>query len=376
MEIDEDSGTIIKLGELHAPERIPIGVPITDGQANRGILNNWWLGRSIPASRAGLGGALDTLQIVAPQLLLTKCYGLSLSDQYWVRPANSNLQWKDINFFDNPFSDDIGDVLFGEIPEKGEINLMSPDNTSDGWLKKKWIIADGKRQLVKSGSGAARQEPYNEVLATAIMRRLGIPHVPYTLTTIDEYPYSVCDDFIARDTELVAAWHITQTQKRLNSDSYHQHYLKCCNNLGIPDIADSLDMMLTVDFLIVNEDRHFNNFGAVRNANTLEWIGPAPIFDSGTSMWCNEPTQLVRSTPKLKSKPFRSTHAEQIKLVSSFKWLDIKALSGIDEEFRAILSNSITIDEARRDKLCFAIRNRIEQLDVHVKTKERSYEAR
>lgn len=31
-------------------------------------------------------------------------------------------------------------------------------------------------------------------------------------------------------------------------------------------------------------DRHFNNFGVVRNADTLEWLGAAPIYDCGITM--------------------------------------------------------------------------------------------
>jgi hypothetical protein len=37
----------------------------------------------------------------------------------------------------------------------------------------------------------------------------------------------------------------------------------------------------------VKEDRHYTNFGFVRNAETLEWIGTAPLFDCGASMWYN-----------------------------------------------------------------------------------------
>ncbi|MEJ9164849.1 hypothetical protein P4I20_30580 [Paenibacillus graminis] len=106
--------------------------------------------------------------------------GLSLSDQYWIRPFDAEINWSDINFFDNAFSDDVGNVLFGK-GSSGEMGLMSPDNTSDDWLKKKWAIMDGKLCLVKGGSGATQQEPYNEVLASRIMERLGIYRVPYTL---------------------------------------------------------------------------------------------------------------------------------------------------------------------------------------------------
>ena len=47
--------------------------------------------------------------------------------------------------------------------------------------------------------------------------------------------------------------------------------------------------MIVLDYLIVNEDRHQNNFGVVRNAETLEYLGAAPIYDSGTSLWFDKP---------------------------------------------------------------------------------------
>jgi len=46
--------------------------------------------------------------------------------------------------------------------------------------------------------------------------------------------------------------------------------------------------MLVLDYLIANEDRHWGNFGAVRNAETLDWIGLAPVFDCGNSLWYNK----------------------------------------------------------------------------------------
>ena len=215
---------------------------------------------------------------------------------------------------------------------------------------------DGKRLLVKGGSGAIRQEPYNEVLASAIMRRLHVPHIMYTLKIINEYPYSVCEDFITNGTELITAWHIMQTQKKPNHVSPYQHYVNCCAALGIPSLTDALDRMLTLDYLIANEDRHLNNFGAVRSADTLEWIGTAPVFDISTSMWCNEPTSMVRPHAWLPSKPFKPSHAEQIGLVTSFDWVDWKSLRGINEEFREILFGSAFYrrSAARRSLLWYA----------------------
>lgn len=52
-------------------------------------------------------------------------------------------------FFENTFSDDVGNILFDQTASGNPVSLMSPDNTSDGWLKKKWKIIDDKRCLIK-----------------------------------------------------------------------------------------------------------------------------------------------------------------------------------------------------------------------------------
>ena len=51
-----------------------------------------------PASRSGLKEALSRMEISQPQLLLEKCLGLSLSDQYWICPEESKLRWEEVNF--------------------------------------------------------------------------------------------------------------------------------------------------------------------------------------------------------------------------------------------------------------------------------------
>lgn len=365
--IDETYGTITKISEIYCQEHIPLGVPIRDGRPDKKALYDWWAGRSIPASRSGLREALAIMRISSPNYLLTKCFGLSLSDQYWVRPALKSIEWEDVNFFANSFSEDVGNALFGRAPEGGDLNLMSPDDTTDGWLKKKWVAEDEKRLLLKGGSDPFYQEPLNEVIASRIMKRLAIPHVQYDLTWDGDQPLSTCEDFITADTDLISAWYIRETGKKPGHLSEYQHLLACCEALGIPDAKESLNQMLTLDFLIVNADRHFNNFGAVRNAETLEWLGMAPIYDSGTSLWYDQLPQLIRPRGDQASKPFRSKHAEQIKLVTDFKWLDLAALDGIDEECAEILQQSQYIDEARRDILCFSLQNRVKMLEEVVR---------
>ena len=198
IELDTVSGAVFSVGPVWEAAHVPVGIPVKSGTVDRKAFNEWWRGRSIPASRMGIREALMELKISDTCLLLEKSLGLSLSDQYWIRPAGSGLLWEKVNFFQNPFSEDVGNILFGKGEVSEAVSLMSPDNTSDGWLKKKWKIIEGKRCLIKGGSGAAWQEPYNEVLASRIMDRLRISHVSYALITEEDYPYSLCDDFIQR----------------------------------------------------------------------------------------------------------------------------------------------------------------------------------
>lgn len=44
--------------------------------------------------------------------------------------------------------------------------------------------------------------------------------------------------------------------------------------------------MLVFDALIYNEDRHFGNFGVLRDNHSGNIIAPAPIFDNGLSLFC------------------------------------------------------------------------------------------
>lgn len=366
--IDVVTGGIVQIGTVYEEQHIPVGVTVKKHQVDRGELNHWWRGRAIPASRAGLKSALQQLDVSDTQLLLEKCLGLSLSDQYWICPADTVLRWESVNFFENPFSEDVGNILLGAAADSENISLMSPDNTSDGWLKKKWMIQNGKRCLLKGGSGATWQEPYNEVLASRIMERLGIPHVKYSLLQEGDYPYSLCEDFITSETELISAWHIMQTRKKENHVSVYQHYLDCCEALGIPDVQASLDKMIVLDYLILNEDRHMNNFGVIRNADTLEYIGAAPVYDSGTSLWFDKPTALIHGKTKVSCKPFKTTHEEQLKLVHDFSWLDLNALHDITDEWRQIVNGSLFIDQARCEAICTGLKQRVQMLEAYIQS--------
>jgi len=97
---------------------------------------------------------------------------------------------------------------------------------------------------------------------------------------------------------------------------------------------------MTIIFSVVR------NFGAIRNVESLNWERPAPIFDSGTSLWHNEPDLGIGSPKSETSKPFREFHRQQIQLVASFDWLDVSKLKGLEDELNGILKQNAYIPES------------------------------
>ena len=373
LELDDDTAAILKVVKNYELDFLPIGIDVKTGIPNKKELNEWWFGRSIPASRSGIAAALERMGLQHSEQMLPGCYGLSLSDQYWMKPVDSELQWETINFFENDFSDDVGNILFDQ-PTPQDIDLMSPCNTSDGWLKKKWKIIDTKRCLIKAGSNPFMQEPINEAFGTRLHQRLGCNNfVSYKVRVEDGVPYSVCENFINVNTELVSAVNINRSIKKSSQITSYEHFLSACDRLGIPGMREFLDYMLVFDYLMANTDRHFGNLGAIRNVETLEWAGPAPIFDSGTSLWHDKLTRAINPLEEMGTKPFYSSVSRQMKLVSDFSWIPFEELRHLKDDIREIFVPTAFIDEERIEMLAEAVTGRAEELQDMAREHKKQY---
>ena len=208
--------------------------------------------------------------------------------------------------------------------------------------------------LVKGGSNPFQQEPFNEVIASTLMHQLGIVCVRYNVIWQDGYPYSVCSNFVTKDTELVSAHRFMRIKKQPNHENTYQHFVSCCKEVGL-DAVPFLDRMLTIDYLIANEDRHFNNFGLLRDPDTLAFTGFAPIYDSGTSLCYN---RNVMQFDHYESKPFFSDCEKQFSLVSSLKWFSAdnakQALGAITDTLAESVEHGFMSEERVQQLLSFA----------------------
>lgn len=371
---DEEEHFIVNF-ERNYPENedyAPFGL-IKMNEINKVEFNKWWKNRQIPASRKGLKEVLHNSNVYDKDnfdLLDAKAYCLSLSDQYWVKGVEEEISWESINFFDNEFSEDIGKILFNGGKTALNLNLNTPDMTSNGNYEKRWKIIDGERYLLKAGSKIYNQEPFNELIATKLYERLlnKDEYVEYSVIFDDDKAISKCKNFITKDTELVPAWKINEYYEILDDEDKYTHYIRCLNNLGIKDAKTLTDKMIVCDYIIANKDRHFNNFGVIRDVNTLKFIGIAPIFDNGCSLWYDENDMYVGEF--FLTKPFEEYEKTQLSLVKKLEWLNISKLEDFPNEVKTILSMDKLLSKERINKIVDQIKLRIEFVKELKKSRE------
>lgn len=317
----------------------PIGVFGSNDLASLDSFRMWWRGRGIPLARIGLTTLLTEAAVDVPEELVQRNLGLSLSDQYWILPQGSGLEWEDINFFNNSF-EDVSLTIAPFAPE-GKAATAKPDNTSDGNLQKYWTC-EGTRRILHKAGAHLNQEPYNELVATALHRRIlaADDFVPYSLEGTGTSALSVCDVFLTDEEEYVPAFYVNKRARANERLTDYEQYIASCEELSVANIQNALDRMIVCDDIIANYDRHWRNFGLVRNVNTLA-CRPAPIFDSGSSLWCNVSLEALKAGEhSFASAQFHSSPAKQMLLVEDMSWFDEDKLEGFVDEAIEILSGN------------------------------------
>ena len=377
-EYDLDDHLATRIVSVENPDYAPMGMRDRHGDISKRELNYWWRHRAIPTSRAQIGRLLENLKLESTLELAEKSFGLSLSDCYWIDDLDNPQSWADINFFDNGFTDDLGFLTLGQdsagsspdAPDYASVNLSSPNSTLGGDLLKKWKIVDGERVLLKAGVGAFNQEPYNEVAATNLHGRLLQPgeFTPYWLFEDGRRVYSACRNLLGPDEELISAWDVIRSVKQPNNLSDMRFLVKCYTDLGLQEsyVLEQLAKMFACDFVLANRDRHYRNFGIMRNVETLEITRIAPVFDTGSCLWSNAGLLEAPIDFEYMAKPFKLNGmrpADQVRLFEGcFGWFDASALAGYPDTVRETLDANPNIVERRVETVATHVEQNIDLL--------------
>lgn len=322
-------------GKTHVLDAAHAPLMATDpsGNITRDRLSSWFKNRGIPDFRPDAADRLRAVGYPSAASLMASGFGASLSDQYWIRPAGSASTWRDVNCFENDFSEELGELLLphdaSSVPSliekiRGNADLLasSPDAALNGNLPKRWTIEGGQRMLVKSGRSSGRfQEPFNEKIASVLCSRL-----------LDE------GDYVAYEL----------------------------------DVREDVEKMLVIDYLMANFDRHWNNFGVLIDSESREWLRAAPVFDTGEALWCDRELSQPfdgYTTPRAgMMRPFARKIDEQLgRYCRDLSWFDPSGLKGFSEEACDILLGNpfIANERGRIDKIREAIDLRAMMLTRH-----------
>ena len=373
MEISDD-GT---LGSVRRNEAASAHFPL-GGQMNNMKFHEWWRDRAIPKTRHGARSALQRLGYSSTNSALVNNLALSLSDCYWIRPREEKLTWKDTNLFTNDFVDTFGEITINrdhmiDLRKETRFNCA----TSQGELQKKWCIdKEGRRYMIKGNYGQSYQQSLNEIFAAKLHEQQGFSeYTHYSLVRLQvdgnvEGLGCMCYDFCSEDVECISAWELLQTIKIKQNESYYYPLKKVCLKLGMSEekFSDFIDYQIMTDYLITNTDRHMNNIAIVRNPDTLQVLGFAPIYDSGNSMFYNIPYEKL-SQVRLDDIRTHSFIEKEIKLLQYVRNRSLVDIDKAEMDF-SIYEKDVLERHIRIPKLKELYERKLEKLRAFQKGKD------
>lgn len=248
-------------------------------------MRHWLEKRTIPKNREMVGDIMRSLGLKMQDTkgILDIGFGLSLNDSYWTPQADFEGSFGEYNLYENEFTSALSLVAYtGNYIDVREKFRTSPELTTNGMLRKGWkFFGKGDIWLYKGGTfGFANtgNEPYSEFYASQIAERMGLNAVKYELENWMGILASKCRLFTDIDTSFIPIGRIVRTGGINACLDYYRE-------LG-DEFYQQLADMLVFDAVIINEDRHYGNFGLLRDNRTGRIIAPAPVFDNGLSLLC------------------------------------------------------------------------------------------
>ena len=192
----------------------------------------------------------------------------TVTDRYWFKPEGSTAVYEDIRFKEN---------YFAELALRGDPNSFSrkpsrtPELTNTGSFEKCWKLIDGGWWMYKSGNS---EEYFSELFICKLCEKLGLPTAHYEL----DGRYIRSKDFTNG-----AAVNFEPMRALADDDEDYENCFNILNEIS-PDIAVQYLLLLWMDTVCYNMDRHTENFGLLRDVKTGRIISLAPNYDNNIAL--------------------------------------------------------------------------------------------
>ena len=358
----------IKNIQIYDKTLMPFPVTSNPQQFNRDY-TEWRKSRCIPCSTQNFVYSQPYAQGSAYSDISNSVQA-SINDCYWLKSeALSKLQWEDINYYKNKMSDK------AKFVELSDDNFVKYENVND--KLQKYFLSNPKRPknikyftlnqdnnycLIKSDNVLNNgKDVYNEIIGNVLCDVLEIPHadyyiVPYNINYNNEIltiPLIGCELCIQDENLECITIDAAIRSGIVSKQEVYGDFIQ-------RGFGDFVNKMITLDYLMLNSERDYTNFGYIRNSDTLEIVDVMPIYDCASSF------NKENTMPNLDlCMPFRDRHNEQIKMVSDFSWLDINELYETIPEIEAILSYSPMSEQEQQDIINLLL-PRIHDLECYI----------
>lgn len=239
----------------------------------------------------GRGGSVATLlsraHICTTDDFFRRTHAVSVTDTFWVREAGSRVVWESVSPWRNSLPAWTSAMILGDkVVEAGD--TVSPDYTTIGTAEKCWKKYRGDIYMYKHTGEF--WNPYmghrvlSEYYAQQVAEALGgrDKHVEYQVklkkTGQDGVyiPVARCKAFTSEDTALLEYAYIGEKRPTIEKIAERLH--------SVPGAMEQLQLMIVLDALILNPDRHTHNFGVLVDTDTFQIKGMAPVYDNDCSL--------------------------------------------------------------------------------------------
>ena len=198
--------------------------------------------------------------------------GATITDRYWIKPADSTLCYEDIRFDNDYFA---GLALRGTYASfdraARSAHSRTPELTNIGSFEKCWKLVNGQWWMYKA---ASHDEMFSELFICAFGKRLGMRMAEYERG--DGYVKS-------RDFTDAAAVNFEPAFTFMGDDDDYEAVTERLEQI-CPNALPDYIRMIWLDTVTANPDRHTANFGLLRDASTGELLGLAPLFDHNMAL--------------------------------------------------------------------------------------------
>ncbi|WP_143075407.1 hypothetical protein [Succinivibrio dextrinosolvens] len=242
--------------------------------------------------------------------MFDRLYFVSLNDVLWVKSYNSPVKYADINPYSNPLDPAIASlVLTGNADcfksaQQSAFSYFAIDLSASGTQNKVWFKDNGTIMLYKTDEWADLSSPdctyvnnqvYAEYFAYQIASFLGINSVKHDLEVLNyqgkKLVCSKCPLINGIDCSLVTMTQALDELDYIDQDLKTSLQKQCdyatavdekaLSFLGRKQFADQS----VLDMLLLNPDRHKDNYSLLKDNKTLEYRHLSMCYDNGLTLF-------------------------------------------------------------------------------------------